>query len=65
MRLATFILLAGGVALFTGLIIQQGVGEVYQATAVAGWGVLAAAAFHVVPVACDTMAWRDTMSEQH
>jgi len=65
MRLATYILLAGGMALFVGLIIEQGIGEVYRATAVAGWGVLAAAAFHLVPVACDTMAWRNTMPEEH
>ena len=65
MKLATFIMLAGGIALFVGLIVEQGIGEVYRATAVAGWGVLAAAAFHVVPVICDTMAWRNTMPEEH
>ena len=65
MRLATFILLTGGLALFVGLIVDQGIGEVYQATAAAGWGVLAAAAFHLVPVMCDTMAWRNTMADRH
>ncbi len=50
MRLATFFLLAGGLALFIGLIVAQGIGGVTRATAAAGWGVLAVVAFHLVPV---------------
>lgn len=66
MRLATFILLTGGMALFVGLIIDQGIGEVLRATAVAGWGgVAAVATFHLVPMMCDTMAWRATMAQRH
>ncbi len=61
MRIASFVLLAGGIALFVGLIVEQGIVDVYRATAVAGWGVLAAAMFHLVPVFCDTMAWRNVM----
>jgi putative membrane protein len=65
MRLASLILLAGGVALFLGLIVEYGIGEVYAATAVAGWGVVAVAAFHLVPMFCDAMAWRATMPAEH
>lgn len=65
MRLASFILLAGGIVLFVGLIVEHGIGEVYAATAVAGWGVAAVAAFHLVPMLCDAMAWRAIMPAKH
>ena len=47
-----------GVALFVFVIARQGVGEVAQALASAGWGLLVVALFHLVPVFGDAMGWR-------
>jgi putative membrane protein len=40
------------------LIVSQGVGEVFAALSVAGWGLLGVAAFHLVPLAGDALGWR-------
>jgi putative membrane protein len=50
--------LAFGLALFTGLLVYRGVGEVVAALAVAGAGVFGVAAFHVVPMLADALGWR-------
>lgn len=50
--------LALGVALFGALIAWRGAGDVAAALSVAGWGLLAVAAFHVVPLVLDALAWR-------
>lgn len=50
--------LLAGLALFTGLLAWQGLGEVAAALAAAGWGLLVVAVFHVLPMAADTLAWR-------
>lgn len=62
MKILTFLLLFGGTALFVALIVEQGVGNVYRATAAAGWGVLVVAAFHVVPMIADSLAWQTMMA---
>ncbi len=54
-----------GFALFVGLIVREGIGEVAAAIAGAGWGVLAVAAFHVVPLAADSAAWRALVRRPH
>ena len=47
-----------GVALFTVLLIRQGVAAVGQAVATAGWALLAIALYHLlVPVLLDAVAW--------
>src|SRR4030088_2064154 len=46
-----------GAALFTLLLIRQGVASVGAAVAAAGWGIAAVAAFHCVPLFLDTLAW--------
>ena len=38
--------------------MSQGVGEVFAALSVAGWGLLGVAAFHLVPLAGDALGWR-------
>ncbi len=54
--------LAIGVALFTIVIAYHGVGEVARAVAAAGWGLLAVAAFHAVPLVADALGWRSLLS---
>ena len=49
-----FFALAAGVALFTGVLVWQGVGSVLAAFAGAGWGLVLVAAFHLVPLVLDT-----------
>jgi putative membrane protein len=50
--------LAVGIALFTALVAWYGLGEISRALAVAGWGLLVVAGFHVVPLVADALAWR-------
>ncbi len=47
-----------GLALFTALLATHGVGEVLRALRVAGMGLLAVAALHVVPMLADAIGWR-------
>src|ERR1044072_8034976 len=47
---------AGG-ARFTVLLIRQGLPQVGSALATAGWGIVAVAVFHLVPIFLDTMSW--------
>lgn len=58
LRVTTFVLLVLGVAMFVALIAHEGVGNVYDATAAAGWGVVAVALFHLLPLVGDGLAWR-------
>ena len=46
-----------GAALFTALLVRQGVMSVGGAVATAGWGIAAVAAFHLVPIFLDALAW--------
>jgi putative membrane protein len=48
---------AGGAALLVALVAREGWDEVVAATAAAGWGVLAVVVAHLVPLACDALAW--------
>ncbi|MBN4666218.1 flippase-like domain-containing protein [Pandoraea nosoerga] len=45
-----------GLALFVALLIWQGAGSVMSTLAMAGWGLLPIAAFHLVPLALDAAA---------
>src|SRR5438270_12489973 len=47
-----------GAALFTALLVRQGVTSVGTAVTTAGWGIAAVAAFHLVPILLDALAWR-------
>lgn len=49
---------AVGVALFTALLVHEGVGEVVAALAVGGWGLLGVALFHLGPMLADAVGWR-------
>jgi putative membrane protein len=46
-----------GAALFTVLLVRQGVMAVGAAVATAGWAIAAIAAFHFVPILLDAIAW--------
>lgn len=57
-RTVFYLLVAGGAALFTFLLIHQGAPQVMAAFASAGWWIAAVAIYHfVVPVLLDTLAW--------
>src|SRR5436309_5394615 len=56
---STFYFLAfGGAALFTALLVREGIVQVGSAIATAGWAIAAIVAFHLcVPVFLDAVAW--------
>ena len=56
MSRAGTVLLSLGVVLFIALLGWQGFGSVAAALAAAGWGLLAVAAFHLLPVVIDALA---------
>jgi len=56
--LSTRLALSLGVALCIGLALWQDTGAIVDALRAVGWGALAVVAFHLVPMAADTWAWR-------
>jgi putative membrane protein len=56
-RAATW-LLAAGVLLFIGVLLSQGLPAILATLALAGWGLLLVAAFHLVPLVLDAEAIR-------
>jgi putative membrane protein len=54
-----------GAALFTVLLIRQGVSSVGAAVATAGWGIAAVAAYHFVPIFLDAIAWWVLFPQAH
>ena len=56
MRRAAYPLLLAGVALFVAVLVSQGVPAVVSALALAGWGLLLVALFHLVPLVLDAAA---------
>ena len=57
-KLTAYFLGAAGVACFIGLLVREGVADVFTMAAAAGWGILAVTAFHVVPLLLDAAGWR-------
>jgi putative membrane protein len=51
-------LLSAGVLLFVGALVSQGLTAVFEALALAGWGLLLVAALHLVPLALDAASIR-------
>jgi len=51
-------LLTGGLLLFLGLLVTQGLPAILSTLAAAGWGLLAVALFHVIPLTIDAVAIR-------
>ena len=58
LKLTIYLLGFAGAALFTILLIRQGVMSVGSAVATAGWAIAGIAAFHFLPILLDTLAWR-------
>jgi putative membrane protein len=57
-KVAVYLFGFAGAALFTALLIRQGVSAVGLAVAAAGWAIAAIAAYHlIVPVFLDAVAW--------
>ncbi len=57
-RIAFYLLAAGGAALFTLLLVRQGAPHVIAAFASAGWWIVAVSIYHLaVPVLLDAIAW--------
>jgi putative membrane protein len=57
-RIVFYLLVAGGAALFTFLLIRQGAPQVMAAFASAGWWIAAVVIYHfAVPLLLDTLAW--------
>ena len=54
--------LAVGIAVFTGLVVYHGVGELAAALVHAGWGLVLVAAFHLMPLTGDALGWRSLLS---
>lgn len=56
MKLPVLLALALGAGAFTALLAREGAGQVLGTFALAGWGVLLVAAFHLVPLLLDAAA---------
>jgi putative membrane protein len=56
-RLTIYLLGFAGAALFTALLIHQGVGQVLNAFATGEWGILGVVVYHLIPILLDAIAW--------
>jgi putative membrane protein len=56
-RLTIYLFGFAGAALFTVLLIHQGVGQVLNAFATGEWAILGIVVFHLIPLFLDTIAW--------
>jgi len=65
MKPATLFSLMLGLAGLIGLLIWQGIGEVTDTLATAGWGLLVVAAFHLIPMLSSSICWRILLPAQH
>jgi putative membrane protein len=63
--LLMLLLWGGGALLFAWLLAHHGVADLKGAAAAMGWGLLAIAGFHIVPLLIDAIAWRGLMRPAH
>jgi putative membrane protein len=56
-RLTIYVLGFAGAALFTVLLIHQGLGKVLDAFATGEWGILGVVVYHLIPIFLDAIAW--------
>ena len=52
-----------GAALFTGLLIRQGIGQVWDAFATAEWTILGIVVYHLIPVFLDAVSLGRSLSQ--
>jgi putative membrane protein len=57
LHLTLYLLALGGAALFTVLLIRQGIGQVLDAFVTAEWTILGIAAYHFIPIFLDAAGW--------
>jgi putative membrane protein len=56
-RLTIYLLALAGAALFTALLIHQGVRQVLNTFATGEWGILGVVVYHIIPIFLDAIAW--------
>jgi putative membrane protein len=56
-RLTIYVLAIAGAALFTALLVHQGVVQVLDAFATGEWGILGVVVYHLIPIFLDALAW--------
>jgi putative membrane protein len=56
-KVVVYLLGLAGVALFTGLLIREGVGKVFHAFVTPEWVIAGIAAYHFIPIFLDAVAW--------
>lgn len=57
MKRWSIVFLLAGLAAITVMVLHEGLGEVLKVLSVAGWGLLWLVPLHLLPVACDGLAW--------
>lgn len=65
MKKGWFLLWFAGFALLLALVAHQGLAKIASALAVAGFGIIGVAAYHLVPLGADTLAWRSLLPHRH
>src|SRR5947209_11067295 len=56
-QITIWLLGLAGAALFTGLLIHQGVGQVLDAFATGEWAIMGIVVYHLIPIFLDALAW--------
>src|SRR6266700_2615145 len=56
-QLTVWLLGLAGAALFTVLLIRQGVGQVLDAFATGEWAIMGIVVYHLIPIFLDAIAW--------
>ncbi len=64
MKITTYLLALAGLTGATLLVAYHGFSDVFRAVAIAGWGLIVVALFHVFPMVLDTLAWRSLFSKE-
>jgi hypothetical protein len=62
-KLMFYLLVLLGTAIFTGLLVREGVADVFKVMAAGGWCLAAVAVYHVIPLALESAGWRTLFSK--
>jgi putative membrane protein len=57
LHVTAWLLGLAGAALFTGLLVRQGIGQVWDAFATAKWIILGIVVYHLIPIFLDAIGW--------
>ncbi len=58
MKRTGYILFVAGLSAFVAILLYYGIGDVFKALRLAGWGLLLVSASHAAPLILDSIAWR-------